>query len=366
MIAWRDQAKPEDSRLNPNNSPDQLETSDSLLISVIIPALNEAAMIGRCLEALAQSNYSKTRFEVTVMDNGSTDRTVEIVQSYCGRLDVKVLQRPGVTVSALRNMGAALANGSILAFLDADCLVPSDWLENVERHLARMPAGIVGGYITIPDDSSWIARAWYRLGYAPQSGDVSYVPSGNLIVRRSCFIELRGFSNDLQTAEDFDLCLRARRAGWPVRGVADMAVLHLRTPQTLREFYIRERWHGAHVVLALSKNIGGWSDFRALAFAVYMLVCSIGVVGGLVSELVLRRYTLLLTTLSAMLTGAIVLSLLKLRRVRHWDVAWWALPQLVVLHIVYGMARARALISAQAIYPRSGTSRLKEDTSWYL
>ncbi len=352
--------------MNTNISPSQLETSDSLLISVIIPALNEAAMIGRCLEALAESKYSKTRFEVIVMDNGSTDATAEIALSYYGRLQVNVFKRPGVTVSALRNLGASFALGSILAFLDADCLVPNDWLKNVERHVAHVPAGIVGGYITIPDDSSWIARAWYRLGYAPQSGDVSYVPSGNLIVRRSCFVELRGFSNDLQTTEDFDLCLRARRAGWPVRGVADMAVLHLRTPQTLREFYIRERWHGAHVVLALLKNIGGWSDFRALAFAVYMLVCSIGVVGGLVSELILRRYTLLLTALSAMLTGAIVLSVLKLKRVSQWNLVWWALPQLVVLHIVYGMARARALVSSQVIYPRGGTSRLKEDTSWYL
>jgi len=303
---------------------------------------------------------------VILADNGSSDSTVEIARSFADTLQIRILSRPGVTVSELRNAGAAVARGAILAFLDADCQVPCDWLENAERHLSHSSAGIVGGYIAIPDDSSWIARAWYRLGYAPRTGDVSYVPSGNLLVRRSCFVELRGFMNDLRTAEDFDLCLRARRAGWPVRGAADLAVLHRRTPQSLREFYIRERWHGAHVGLALSKNFGDWSNFRAFAFAVYMLACVLGTLGGLVYGLASHHYLVLFVCLLGIPAGSMVCSLLKLRRVRRCDRRWLAFLQLTALHVTYGLARATALIGTPILYPRGGTSDLKEDTSWQL
>jgi glycosyltransferase involved in cell wall biosynthesis len=332
------------------------KASESTLISVIIPALNEADMIGGCLESLSKSDYPKSKFEVVVADNGSTDATLEIAQSYASRLQLTILRKPGLTVSSLRNQGAAIAQGEILAFLDADCVVLSDWLQNAERYLTKCDSGIVGGSITIPHDSRWVARVWYGFGYAPRNGDVSYVPSGNLLLRRSSLVELGGFSDELRTAEDFDLCLRARGAGLPVRGVAEMAVLHLRTPQTLWQFYSRERWHGAHVGKALWRNIGNWADFRACAFALYMLLCSLGIVSGLGRAWLTQQYGILYAAVAATLAGGIAGSLFKLRTVRGHNRNWLAFSQLIVLHIVFGMARARALISMQTVYPRSEIS----------
>jgi glycosyltransferase involved in cell wall biosynthesis len=329
---------------------------EPIAISVIIPALNEAEMIGQCLESLAESNYPCEKYEVIVADNGSADATVEIAQSYASRLPLTILQHPRVTVTRLRNLGAASARGEILAFLDADCLVPSKWLSNAEQHLSGDDSGVIGGSIAIPRDSRWVARAWYGFGYAPRDGDVSYVPAGNLLLRRSRFMELGGFGEELRTAEDFDLCARARNAGLPVRGVAEMAVLHLRTPQTLRQFYFRERWHGAHVVKTLWRNMGNWSDFRACAFALYMLVCTVGILSGFCATWLTGKWTVLLLAVTATLAGGVAGTLFKLRTAGQKNRNWLAFSQLIVLHVVFGMARARALIGMQAFYPRSEIS----------
>ena len=98
-------------------------------ISIIIPALNEEKMIGRCLESLSQLAFPQDRFEVLVVDNGSRDNTLAIVESFKDRLNLKVLQQAGVRISALRNLGARTASGDILGV--SGCRLPG------ARRLAR-------------------------------------------------------------------------------------------------------------------------------------------------------------------------------------------------------------------------------------
>lgn len=323
----------------------------SVRVSVIIPALNEEEMIGECLDCLDQSEFFRNSFEVIVVDNGSTDRTMEIACSYSSRFKVIVLQKIGVNISALRNLGAVEAKGEILAFLDADCLVPRDWLTNATRQLQSEETGIVGGNISIPHDSRWVARAWYGVGYAPKNGEVSYVPSGNLLVRRSRFFQVGGFNEDLKTSEDFDLCVRARTAGFPILAVAEMAVVHLRTPQTLTAFYRRERWHGTHVFKALLNNLHETANFRAVAFAVYILGCCIGMLAGLGLGLFVGQYSIFAAALAGMIIASFACSVRKLRTVRG-RAYWHTLPPLTLLHLVYGVARASALLNLQWIWRR--------------
>jgi len=313
-------------------------------ISVIIPALNEAEMIGRSLDHLALSDFPPNAFEVIVVDNGSTDRTREIASSYVGRLNISVLLRPGINISALRNAGVSEAQGEILAFLDADCLVPADWLKNAEIHLSNENAGIVGGSISIPADSRWPAWAWYGVGYAPKDATVSYVPSGNMLMRRATFMRLQGFDENLKTSEDWDLCSRGRAAGISIRAVAAMAVVHLRTPQTLAEFCRRERWHGAHVAKMFQKNVRELSSLRTVMFAGYTLACSAAVMAGIAVAFLTRSYGLLAISLAALLAGALACTLRKVRSVHGRDF-WLSLLPLTVLHIAYGLARAQALLN---------------------
>jgi cellulose synthase/poly-beta-1,6-N-acetylglucosamine synthase-like glycosyltransferase len=88
-------------------------------ISIIIPVLNAQKWISPCLEALLLQDYPKDKFEIIVLDNGSTDQTMEITKKY----PVKLLIKTKCNISALRNWGAAQARGEIFAFIDGWVMV---------------------------------------------------------------------------------------------------------------------------------------------------------------------------------------------------------------------------------------------------
>src|SRR5690606_5957874 len=110
----------------------QSASTASAAITVVIPAFNEQDCLAATLRALQAQDYPAGRVEVIVVDNGSTDRTREIAAA----LGARVLVRPGVTIAALRNAGAAEARGEILAFLDADCVPAPDWARQAAERLS--------------------------------------------------------------------------------------------------------------------------------------------------------------------------------------------------------------------------------------
>src|ERR1700743_31766 len=86
-------------------------------ISVIIPAHNEEDYLGATLDALNQQDYPAC--EIVVVANGCTDRTAEVAQEKCHRL--VTLSQKGLGIS--RNLGARMATGDLLLFLDADTIL---------------------------------------------------------------------------------------------------------------------------------------------------------------------------------------------------------------------------------------------------
>jgi glycosyltransferase involved in cell wall biosynthesis len=113
--------------------------SHRTLISFIIPAYNEEALLGRTLEQVkVAAEASKREYEVIVVDDASTDRTVAIAQSFGARV-VNVSYRQ---IAAVRNAGAREAGGEILIFVDADTILPERTLLAALDELDR---GAVGG-----------------------------------------------------------------------------------------------------------------------------------------------------------------------------------------------------------------------------
>src|SRR4051794_41093928 len=129
------------------------------LISVIIPVLNGEPHVGDQLAALAGQSYDGD-WELVVADNGSTDRTIEIVESWRPRLPSLTIAdataRRGLNHA--RNAGASAAHGDLLVFCDADDVANPGWLEAMAR--AAADADIVGGRLEWETLNDPVVRAW--------------------------------------------------------------------------------------------------------------------------------------------------------------------------------------------------------------
>ena len=320
----------------------QAVSMSAVSISIIIPALNEEKMIGRCLESLTRLAFARDRFEVLVVDNGSRDKTLAIAESFKDRLNLKVLQQAGVRISALRNLGARAAAGDILAFLDADCLAPADWLDRIFALAAADGAGVLGAHYLLPEDSSWVGRTWHRYQEAPKTGEVSHVPAGDLIMRREDFLRVGGFDETIQTNEDYELCDRARKAGMDVRAFPQIGVIHLGTAQSLRVFFRKQAWHGTHVIKVFLRDVFRSHNRKAVFFAAYTLLSILAVATGVVWALARHGSWWLPAAAFAALclppTALAIKNVLSSRRYSDFF-------PLFALYLTYGIARAKALLS---------------------
>jgi glycosyltransferase involved in cell wall biosynthesis len=313
---------------------------EGVRVSVIIPALNEEKVIGQCLDSLARLDFPRGSFEVILVDNGSTDRTVEIARSFSSILNLTVLQKWAAHVSALRNLGASQARGGHLAFLDSDCIVPPTWMSQAIALLNQKGIGVIGAHFRVPDESRWVARAWYGDLSNEKQGDLVWVPGCNTWVTRPTFKSVGGFDESLETNEDCEFCDRVRAAGLRVVGDSALAVVHLGTPQTLSDFYRKIRWHSTDGLRVFVRDLPRMTNARPLLFGLYTLVCLGGTGVGAAIAVWQNRFGVLAAFLGALLLPSFLLSLRLVFQRKKWS----HLFPLTLMHLVYGLARGQSLL----------------------
>jgi len=233
--------------------------------SVIIPAYNEEKYLPGCLDSLCNMDYPKDCVEVIVVDNGSTDRTREIAETY----KVTILRDDTKNVSGLRNLGARRSKGDILAFVDADCIVSKDWLKNAAKYFDDTETAAWGAPPALPEDSTWVQRTWYLVRQKEKDiQEVDWLESMNLFVRKDQFLFVNGFNETLVTCEDVDFCYRIREYG---RIISDsmLRVVHLGEARTLREFIKKEIWRGQSNFHGIRSHGLSMKELPSLCIPVY-------------------------------------------------------------------------------------------------
>jgi len=221
-------------------------------LSFVTPARNEAAHIATLIQSIRTHVPAGCSHEIIVVDNASSDATAMIARN----LGARVLEVADGHIGALRNRGASVARGRVLAFLDADIELTPGWgrrLPEVLAELAHDHRRITGSHTRPPHDGSWIERYWFanlRRGRRV----ARYLGSAHMIMQRSWFQELGGFDETLTTGEDYDLCTRARMAGGTVVDDAALDAIHHGFPGRLSDFIRREAWHGS----------SDWADWRSI------------------------------------------------------------------------------------------------------
>lgn len=318
-----------------------MTSQNEIEFSVVIPARNEERNIGRCLEALKRMDFPRGSFEVIFVDNGSSDRTVELVESFQADFSLRILKKSNVYIAAVRNAGAAVAKGRTFAFLDADCEVRKDWLIEASKAISNGIKGGFGSFYLIPEKSSWIARRWHEAHEKSPSGEVIYLPSGDLFVSAEVFQKVGGFDESIQTNEDFELCQRIRASGLPITCIPELGVIHWGTPQTLGAFYRKNRWHGMHVFRVFLRNLPALYNFKPVALAFYTVLSLAGVIIGGIVGLRQGTFWILGAFVAAFLAPAV---LLGVRQSLSQKKPGAALP-MTGLYIAYSLARASCLLN---------------------
>jgi glycosyltransferase involved in cell wall biosynthesis len=206
-------------------------------VSVIIPARDASATVAATLEGLATQTFDGA-FEVLVVDDGSSDKTLRIAQG--APVDLRVIPLQGRGPSAARNAGASAAVADILAFIDADCRPGPEWLRAGVQ--ALRDADLVQG-MTRPDPRERVGpfdRSLWVVRPSP------LYESANLFMRRELFERLGGFEAWLvprsgkELGEDVWFGWRARRAGARIVFCRDAVADHAVFARGLRG-YISER-----------------------------------------------------------------------------------------------------------------------------
>lgn len=175
------------------------------IISVIIPAHNEQDYLGATLDALNRQDYPE--YEIVVVANGCTDATVEAAQEKCHRL-VTLSQK---SLGVARNLGARMAAGDLLVFLDADTVLEPCALRIIaEEFTVRDAGGTLKGQ---PDASRFAYRLIYWLKNFIHRFVVHNGSSGVILCWKKDFARVGGFDERLELRENSELIRRLKRFG---------------------------------------------------------------------------------------------------------------------------------------------------------
>jgi glycosyltransferase involved in cell wall biosynthesis len=210
---------------------------DPGLVTVVIPAHNEAARIGALVRVVLAQEAGGRRLEVVVVDDGSTDGTAAAARAAGARVLGPAPGRETGNPAVARNRGAAQAGGDPIVFLDADCTPAPGWLARLLDAHAR-GAEVAGGSLDLPPDLGLTARCdyycgWYHVHSRRGGGEVSNHPPGNLSVRRETFASSPGFTEQQPIAyshEELAWQAAVRRAGGRIVFVPEARVYHHNRP----------------------------------------------------------------------------------------------------------------------------------------
>ncbi|MCM2466697.1 glycosyltransferase [Methanoculleus oceani] len=182
------------------------------MISIVVPTYNEEQNIERCLRSLADQTVPRETYEIIVVDGNSKDRTRELAEPLADRVFIQTSKRVG----GARNDGAMAASGEIVATTDADCILPRDWVERIERTFAERD--IVQLYGTVyPIEGGFRnklsllgANIFSRLGYYTRT--IYFTLGCNTAFDRDAFLRA-GMYRCIDAGDDLEIAQRMRKLG---------------------------------------------------------------------------------------------------------------------------------------------------------
>ena len=255
-------------------------------VTVIVPVRNGEQTIQPLLESLQKLDYERNEVELIVVDGNSTDKTREIVQEYPVELIIE--KRKGLNLA--RNVGIKHGNGEIVAFTDADCVVPPNWITKIVENFKDPKVSCVGGSAKALDSdfvSQYADNSIVRLmPFFTKREELERVkpffrhPAGcNMAYRRKVAEEVGYFDENIRYGfDEVEFADRICKAGYKMVLDPKVLVWH-KHRSTLGEFLKQNFQYGKGSGLVLKKNrlkdaVSQWSFVGLLGFLSWLFIVS--------------------------------------------------------------------------------------------
>lgn len=227
-------------------------------VSVVIPAFQAERQIADCLRSVLDQSYPRERYEVIVVNNGSTDRTAAVA----GKFPMRIIDEPRPGVGYARGAGVENARGELVVFTDSDCIADRNWIAALVARFDREPdLGGVGGYLACLNPQTPIQ--YYiterellaqEIALDDRPYSAPFIITANALLPRRLIEEAGGFDPKCGVAgEDADLCWRMAEKGRRFVFAPD-AVVHHAHRSTVKAFCKWMFRYGVGSVYLLKKH----------------------------------------------------------------------------------------------------------------
>jgi len=213
-------------------------------ISVIVPTFNAERTIEKCLNALKKQTYKN--FEVIVVDGSSTDNTVKVIE---GKFDAKLKRWRSSGPGEKRNVGAKMAKGEILLFLDSDLALCKDGVKELVKVFEKVDADGITGTPFTPKDSGtldYIVGLDYEYRFEKMGESFVDVAATTIFaIKKKVFFKIGGFDVRFKraTGEDWDFSAKMRKKGFTIFHTQKVKGYHYTAERVCP--YLKKQYHHA-------------------------------------------------------------------------------------------------------------------------
>ena len=191
----------------------------------MIPTYNSGDSLIKTVKSLYEQTYHKDKYEVIVIDDGSTDGTSKFIQELQNKYSVnlKYFFQKNKGPAAARNSGINIASGDIVAFIDSDCIAEKDWIQEISKWYENNRVAGIGGTIKAKPSDSRVGQycAYVKMNERPEidKTGIVYLVTANASFRKEYLKQIGGFDEryNFPGGEDMDLCHRLRMQGYVLK-----------------------------------------------------------------------------------------------------------------------------------------------------
>ena len=279
-------------------------------VSIIIPAYNEEITVVQSLNSLLKTGYKHTEF--IFVDDGSKDRTIELVKQNFGHLpQLRIFTKPNGGKASALNYGIEQSSADFVICIDADTQLKTDAITELMRYFYDGEIAAVAGTVKVGNKNNLITN-WQSIEYiTAQNMDrrafdilntITVVPGAIGAFRKSVIKEVGAFTTDT-LAEDCDLTMRILRAGYTVKN-CDSAIAYTEAPETV-DMLLKQRFRWSFGVMQ-----SFWKNRATLLNKKYGYFGMVGMPNILIYQIILPLFSPLADffMLLSMITGLFSLS----------------------------------------------------------